>query len=196
MDTGTAKGFFFPALSPLLFILFINALLRLFDHSALHHGVSGAPLFNHLAFADHLSLYLNSGANANRLLTKVHLFEKWSGLRIALPKSFVMERCTARGRSSARRWPRDAFGLNRIRPRMHIRGTSLRWRKKMTSTSFCVNSGRMSRKGTVAPSARKRSFLINALRTRRSPRTVLRSVSRVDHSGCLRASSTTVTRYR
>jgi hypothetical protein len=86
MDTGTAQG---SALSPLLFILFINALLRLFDHSELHHGVSGAPRFNHLAFADDLSLYLNSEANANRLLAKVHLFEKWSGLRIALTKSFV-----------------------------------------------------------------------------------------------------------
>ena len=36
-----------------------------------------------------LSLYLNSEANASRLLTKVHLFEKLSGLRIALTKSFV-----------------------------------------------------------------------------------------------------------
>ncbi len=41
MDTGTAQG---SPLSPLLFILFIHPLLRLFDHSELHHGVSGAPL--------------------------------------------------------------------------------------------------------------------------------------------------------
>ena len=86
MDTGTAQG---SALSPLLFILFINALLRLLDQSELHHGVTGAPKFSHLAFADDLSLYLNSEANANKLLEKVHLFERWSGLRIALSKSFV-----------------------------------------------------------------------------------------------------------
>jgi hypothetical protein len=86
MDTGTAQG---SALSPLLFILFINALLRLLDQSGLHHGVMGAPLFSHLAFADDLSLYLNSEANANSLLENVHLFERWSGLRIALSKSFV-----------------------------------------------------------------------------------------------------------
>ena len=86
MDTGTAQG---SALSPLLFILFINALLRLLDQSELHHGVKGAPKFSHLAFADDLSLYVNSEASANKLLEKVHLFEKWSGLRISLSKSFV-----------------------------------------------------------------------------------------------------------
>ena len=86
MDTGTAQG---SALSPLLFILFINALLRLLDQSELHHGVTGAPKFSHLAFADDLSLYVNSEASANKLLEKIHLFEKWSGLRIALSKSFV-----------------------------------------------------------------------------------------------------------
>ena len=85
-SSGTAQR---SALSPLLFILFINALLRLLDQSELHHGVMSAPQFSHLAFADDLSLYLNSEANANRLLEKVHLFEKCSGLRIALSKSFV-----------------------------------------------------------------------------------------------------------
>ena len=86
MDTGTAQG---SALSPLLFILFINALLRLFDKSGLQHGVDRAPQFNHLAFADDLSLYLNSEANANRLLEKVLQFERWSGLRLALSKSLI-----------------------------------------------------------------------------------------------------------
>ena len=84
--SGTAQG---SALSPLLFILFINALLRLFDNSELHHGVDRAPQFNHLAFADDLSLYLNSEANANKLLEKVLQFEHWSGLRLALSKSFI-----------------------------------------------------------------------------------------------------------
>ena len=86
MDTGTAQG---SALSPLLFILFINALLRLFDKSGLQHGVDRAPQFNHLAFADDLSLDLNSEANANRLLEKVLQFERWSGLRLALSKSLI-----------------------------------------------------------------------------------------------------------
>jgi hypothetical protein len=84
MDTGTAQG---SALSPLLFILFINALLRFFDKSELQHGVDWTPQFNHLAFADDLSLYLNSEANANCLLEEVLQFEHWSGLRLALSKS-------------------------------------------------------------------------------------------------------------
>jgi hypothetical protein len=47
------------------------------------------PRSNHLAFADDLSLYLNSEANANRLLETVLLFEQWSRLSLALPKLFV-----------------------------------------------------------------------------------------------------------
>ena len=86
MDTGTAQG---SALSPLLFILFINALLRLFDGSGTHHGVKGAPHFNHLAFADDLSLYVASERDADILLQKVKAFEDWSGLQIALSKSFA-----------------------------------------------------------------------------------------------------------
>jgi hypothetical protein len=98
MDTGTAQG---SALSPLLFILFINALLRLFDNSELHHGVDRVPQFNHLAFADDLSLYLNSEANANKLLEKVLQFEHWSGLRLALSKSFITG--VLHGKGAARR---------------------------------------------------------------------------------------------
>ena len=53
---------------------------------------SSMPSFdfsNHLAFADDLSLDLNSEANANRLLEKVLQFERWSGLRLALSKSLI-----------------------------------------------------------------------------------------------------------
>jgi hypothetical protein len=49
--------------------------------------LTGRP--SSLAFADDLSLYLNSEANANCLLEKVLQFEHWSGLRLALSKSFV-----------------------------------------------------------------------------------------------------------
>ena len=86
MDTGTAQG---SALSPLLFILMINALLRLLDKTGIQHGVKGAPGFNHLAFADDLSLYVGSERDANRLLELVKKFEEWSGLCISLKKSFV-----------------------------------------------------------------------------------------------------------
>ena len=86
MDTGTAQG---SALSPLLFILFINALLRLFDQSGVHHGVKGAPSFNHLAFADDLSLYVTSQRDADILLQRVKAFEDWSGLQISRSKSFA-----------------------------------------------------------------------------------------------------------
>jgi hypothetical protein len=57
LDTGTAQG---SALSPLLFILFINALLRLFDKSGLQHGVDRTPQFNHLAFADEVPFYFHT----------------------------------------------------------------------------------------------------------------------------------------
>jgi hypothetical protein len=110
MNTGTAQG---SALSPLLFILFINALLRLFDQSS-------APRFNHLAFSDDLSLYLNSEANANKLLAKVHLFEKWIGLRIALANSFVT--AVTHGRESESRASevtRGHLAGSRMAPRAH-----------------------------------------------------------------------------
>jgi hypothetical protein len=118
MDTGTAQG---SALSPLLFILFINALLRLFDNSELHHGVDRVPQFNHLAFADDLSLYLNSEANANKLLEKVLQFEHWSGLRLALSKSFITG--VLHGKGAARRTSalaRDPRGGSEKPTRAHL----------------------------------------------------------------------------
>ena len=86
MDTGTAQG---SALSPLLFDLFINALLRLLNATGTPHGAPGLPGFNHLAFADDLSLYIKCTRDANELLSIVNNFEQWSGLKIALKKSFV-----------------------------------------------------------------------------------------------------------
>ena len=86
MDTGTAQG---SVLSPLLFDLFINALLRLLSSTGVTHGVHAAPGFNHLAFADDLSLYVGSEKDANTLLKAVYAFEAWSGLEVSIKKSFV-----------------------------------------------------------------------------------------------------------
>ena len=57
LDTGTVQG---SALSPLLFDLFINALLRLLDSIGISHRVRGVPDWKYQAFADDLSLYVSS----------------------------------------------------------------------------------------------------------------------------------------
>ena len=49
MDTDTTQG---STLSPLLFELFINVLLRCLDSTGVTHNVKGAPGFNSLGFVD------------------------------------------------------------------------------------------------------------------------------------------------
>jgi len=80
LDTGTVQG---SVLSPLLFDLFINALLRLLDSTGISHKVRNAPDWNHQAFADDLSLYTENTADADILLQ----FQEWSGLKISTKKS-------------------------------------------------------------------------------------------------------------
>ena len=77
------------SLSPLLFNLFINALLRVLEASGIGHGITGVRDFNHLAFADDLSLLVESTTDAEKLLSIVRNFEDWSGLAIASQKSFL-----------------------------------------------------------------------------------------------------------
>jgi len=86
LDTGTVQG---SVLSPLLFDLFLNALLRLLDATGTTHGIRGIPQWNHAAFADDLSIYVCTVRDANKLLDVVHEFEDWSGLRISIPKSLA-----------------------------------------------------------------------------------------------------------
>jgi len=54
LDMGTAKG---PALFPLLFDLFIHALLRLLDSTGISHRMKGVPDWNQQDFADLCKLH-------------------------------------------------------------------------------------------------------------------------------------------
>jgi len=82
--TGTVQG---SVLSPLLFDLFLNALLRLLDATGIVHGIKRTPQWNHAAFADDLSIYVSTVRDGNKMLDVIHEFESWSGLRISIPKS-------------------------------------------------------------------------------------------------------------
>ena len=86
LDTGTVQD---SALSPLLFDLFLNALLRLLDSTGISHRVRGVPDWNHQAFADDLSLYVSSIEDVNTLLHIVSEFQEWSGLKISIKKSLA-----------------------------------------------------------------------------------------------------------
>jgi len=86
LDTGTVQG---SVLSPLLFYLFLNVLLRLLDATRITHGIKRTPQWNHAAFADDLSIYVCTVRDANKLLDVIHEFEFWSGLQISIPKSLA-----------------------------------------------------------------------------------------------------------
>jgi len=91
LDTGTVQG------SPLLFDLFINALLRLLDSTGISHRVRGVSNWNHQVFADDLSLYVCSTEDANTLLDIVSAFQEWSSLKISIKKSLATGALYGRG---------------------------------------------------------------------------------------------------
>jgi len=86
LDTGTVQG---SVLSPLLFDLLLNALLRLLDATGITHGIRRIPQWNHAAFADDLSKYVRTVRDTNKLLDVIHNVEFWSGIRISIPKSLA-----------------------------------------------------------------------------------------------------------
>ena len=68
LDTGTVQG---SVLSPLLFDLFFNALLRLLDATGITHGIKMTPLWNHAAFA----IYVSTVRDGNKILDVIHELE-------------------------------------------------------------------------------------------------------------------------
>ena len=79
-DTGVAQG---SVLTPLLFLIFMNTLLRLLSakgrEMGISHGLEGVDQFNNMAFADDLSLFAQSVGDMQILLNEVQKFEAWSG---------------------------------------------------------------------------------------------------------------------
>jgi len=108
-DTGVAQG---SALSPLLFLVFMNALLGLITDRGrkLHvsHGLKcGVQLrkkgttqdtgqaeqvgqFNLIGFVDDLSLFTQTLGGAQALLEAIQEFELWSGLKVNRKKTCAM----------------------------------------------------------------------------------------------------------
>jgi len=126
LDTGTVQG---SVLSPLLFDLFLNALLRLLDATGITHGIKRTPQWNNAAFADNLSIYVCTVRDANKLLVVINEFEFWSGLRISIPKSLAtgamygtgLARRQERAKTDAAKRKRDA-GPDILNPQFQALG--------------------------------------------------------------------------
>ena len=87
LDTGVAQG---SVLSPTLFVIFINALLRMLSATGVSHRLEGIHDFNHVAFADDISIFAGSQKDMQKLIDAVRKFQEWSGMKINLNKTFEL----------------------------------------------------------------------------------------------------------
>jgi hypothetical protein len=96
-DTGVQQG---SVLSPTLFNVFLNPLLRLLtaigQRRGVSHGIKGISAFNNLAFADDLTIVAEirrlgiPSGGAQMLLHALEEFSTWSGMEVKIVKSCGM----------------------------------------------------------------------------------------------------------
>jgi hypothetical protein len=96
-DTGVQQG---SVLSPTLFNVFLNPLLRLLTvighQRGISHGIKGIAAFNNLAFADDLTIVSEirrlgvPSEGVQMLLNAIEEFSNWSGMEVKIVKSCGM----------------------------------------------------------------------------------------------------------
>jgi hypothetical protein len=96
-DTGVQQG---SVLSPTLFNVFLNPLLRLLTvighQRGISHGIKGITAFNNLAFTDDLTIVVEirrlgvPGGGEQMLLNVIEEFSNWSGMEVKIVKSCGM----------------------------------------------------------------------------------------------------------
>lgn len=74
-------------LSPLVFDLFVNLLLRHLNASGVGAQITDRRTINHKAFADDVGMVVNSPAAAQNLLDRLAAFCRWSGMEVNMLKT-------------------------------------------------------------------------------------------------------------